>query len=198
MEGDPAPAHRRHDHRAPTPSRRTSPTSFLRGNTSWRRERLRRAHRRGLRAQATWARTSWARATSLELYLHVSAGRYMCGEETGLLNALEGKRAIPRAKPPFPQVSRPVGQADHRQQRGDALQRAAHLSHGAEWFKSLSRTAGRRHQALRRQRQGEAPGPVGTADGHDHRARSWKNMPAACATAASSAGCCPAAPRPTF
>lgn len=41
----------------------------------------------------------------LDLYLHVSAGRYMCGEETGLLNALEGRRATPRAKPPFPQAS---------------------------------------------------------------------------------------------
>ncbi len=41
---------------------------------------------------------------SLELYLHLSAGRYICGEETGLLNALEGKRANPRAKPPFPPV----------------------------------------------------------------------------------------------
>ena len=39
---------------------------------------------------------------SLEMHLHLSAGRYMCGEETGLLNALEGKRANPRAKPPFP------------------------------------------------------------------------------------------------
>ncbi|MCH5376537.1 MAG: NADH-quinone oxidoreductase subunit F, partial [Planctomycetes bacterium] len=41
----------------------------------------------------------------LELHLHVSAGRYMCGEETGLLNALEGRRATPRAKPPYPQSS---------------------------------------------------------------------------------------------
>ena len=41
----------------------------------------------------------------LEMYFHVSAGRYMCGEETGLLNALEGKRANPRSKPPFPPVS---------------------------------------------------------------------------------------------
>ncbi len=38
-----------------------------------------------------------------DLHLHASAGRYICGEETALLNALEGKRAIPRAKPPFPQ-----------------------------------------------------------------------------------------------
>lgn len=42
---------------------------------------------------------------SCELHLHVSAGRYICGEETALLNALEGKRAIPRAKPPYPQIS---------------------------------------------------------------------------------------------
>ena len=40
----------------------------------------------------------------LEVRLHTSAGRYICGEETALLNALEGKRAIPRTKPPFPQV----------------------------------------------------------------------------------------------
>jgi len=37
--------------------------------------------------------------------IHASAGRYICGEETALLNALEGKRAIPRAKPPLPQTS---------------------------------------------------------------------------------------------
>lgn len=34
----------------------------------------------------------------LDMYLHVSAGRYMCGEASALLNSLEGKRAIPRAK----------------------------------------------------------------------------------------------------
>ena len=42
---------------------------------------------------------------SLEVHLHSSAGRYICGEETALLDALEGGRAIPRAKPPFPQAS---------------------------------------------------------------------------------------------
>ncbi|MGD8568888.1 MAG: NADH-quinone oxidoreductase subunit NuoF [Gammaproteobacteria bacterium] len=35
---------------------------------------------------------------NLELHLHTSAGRYMCGEARALLNALEGKRAVPRAK----------------------------------------------------------------------------------------------------
>jgi NADH-quinone oxidoreductase subunit F len=42
---------------------------------------------------------------NLTVDVHVSAGRYICGEETAMLNALEGKRAIPRAKPPLPQTS---------------------------------------------------------------------------------------------
>ena len=37
-----------------------------------------------------------------ELYVHRGAGAYICGEETGLLNSLEGKRGEPRVKPPFP------------------------------------------------------------------------------------------------
>ena len=41
----------------------------------------------------------------LTVHVHTSGGRYICGEETALLTALEGKRAIPRAKPPFPQTS---------------------------------------------------------------------------------------------
>ncbi len=38
-------------------------------------------------------------------YLHRGAGAYICGEETGLLEALEGKRGWPRIKPPFPAVA---------------------------------------------------------------------------------------------
>ncbi len=37
--------------------------------------------------------------------MHTGAGRYICGEETALINSLEGRRANPRAKPPFPQIS---------------------------------------------------------------------------------------------
>src|SRR4051812_1281521 len=41
----------------------------------------------------------------LELYVHCGAGAYICGEETALLESLEGKRGNPRIKPPFPAVS---------------------------------------------------------------------------------------------
>jgi NADH-quinone oxidoreductase subunit F len=41
---------------------------------------------------------------SLNLVLHRGAGAYICGEETGLLDSLEGKRGNPRLKPPFPAI----------------------------------------------------------------------------------------------
>ncbi|MCP5468761.1 MAG: NADH-quinone oxidoreductase subunit NuoF [Deltaproteobacteria bacterium] len=40
----------------------------------------------------------------LEITVHRGAGAYICGEETALLNSLEGKRGMPRLKPPFPAV----------------------------------------------------------------------------------------------
>jgi NADH-quinone oxidoreductase subunit F len=42
---------------------------------------------------------------SLDITVHRGAGAYICGEETGLLNSLEGKRGEPRVKPPFPAIS---------------------------------------------------------------------------------------------
>ena len=39
---------------------------------------------------------------SLDMYIHLGAGAYICGEETALLNSLEGLRGQPRLKPPFP------------------------------------------------------------------------------------------------
>ena len=40
--------------------------------------------------------------TQLELVVHRGQGAYICGEESALLDALEGKRGNPRLKPPFP------------------------------------------------------------------------------------------------
>lgn len=77
---------------------------------------------------------------NLEMYLHTSAGRYMCGDETGLLNALEGKRANPRSKPPFPQASGLWGKPTIVQ-NVETLCNVHHIvDRGPEWFKSLSYT----------------------------------------------------------
>jgi len=77
---------------------------------------------------------------SLELHLHIGAGRYMCGEETSLLNSLEGKRATPRAKPPFPQVCGLWGRPTIAN-NVETLCNIAHIiNNGTEWFKGLSYT----------------------------------------------------------
>ena len=73
----------------------------------------------------------------LALHLHASAGRYICGEETALLTALEGRRALPRSKPPFPQVSGLWG-APSVVNNVETLCNVPHIiNQGAAWFQSL-------------------------------------------------------------
>ncbi|MDO9317972.1 MAG: NADH-quinone oxidoreductase subunit NuoF [Gammaproteobacteria bacterium] len=73
----------------------------------------------------------------LEIILHTSAGRYICGEETALLNALEGKRANPRAKPPFPQVSGLWGKPTIVNNVETLCNLPGIVNYGIEWFKGL-------------------------------------------------------------
>ena len=75
---------------------------------------------------------------SLELILHTSAGRYICGEETALINALEGKRANPRAKPPFPQISGLFGKPTIVNNVETLSNLPGLLRHGVDWYKGLS------------------------------------------------------------
>ena len=76
---------------------------------------------------------------SLELHVHTSAGRYICGEETALLNALEGKRANPRAKPPFPQISGLWGKPTVVN-NVETLCNVPHILHyGVDWYQELGR-----------------------------------------------------------
>ncbi len=77
---------------------------------------------------------------SFDLHLHISAGRYMCGEETGLLNAMEGRTATPRSKPPYPGVSGLFGQPTVVNNVETLCNVPLVVHHGSEWFKSLSRT----------------------------------------------------------
>ena len=77
---------------------------------------------------------------SLEMRLHTSAGRYMCGEASGMLNALEGKRATPRQRPPRAAVCGLWGKPTVVN-NVETLCNVHHIvNHGWEWFKKLSRT----------------------------------------------------------
>lgn len=74
---------------------------------------------------------------SLDIYLHRGAAAYICGEETGLIESLEGKRAWPRIKPPFPAVEgvfRKPTVVNNIETVACVAQIAAR---GVEWFKSI-------------------------------------------------------------
>jgi NADH-quinone oxidoreductase subunit F len=74
---------------------------------------------------------------SLDVYLHRGAAAYICGEETGLIESLEGKRAWPRIKPPFPAVEG----AFRKPTVVNNVETVACVTHiaarGAAWFKSM-------------------------------------------------------------
>jgi NADH-quinone oxidoreductase subunit F len=73
----------------------------------------------------------------LDVYMHRGAGAYICGEETGLIESLEGKRAWPRIKPPFPAVEG----AFRKPTIVNNIETLACVTHivdrGADWFKSV-------------------------------------------------------------
>ncbi|MBP1641390.1 MAG: dehydrogenase subunit [Acidobacteria bacterium] len=72
-----------------------------------------------------------------DVYVHRGAGAYICGEETGMLESLEGKRGQPRVKPPFPAVVGAFG-APTVINNVETLCCVTHiLQRGSEWFKSI-------------------------------------------------------------
>jgi len=110
---------------------------FIRGEYVLASERLSRAIREA-REAGFLGRNILGSGFNLELLLHRSVGRYMCGEESALLNSLEGKRATPRARPPFPQVSGLWGMPTIVN-NAETLCNVPHIiTNGAEWYKGLS------------------------------------------------------------
>lgn len=75
---------------------------------------------------------------NFELFVHTGAGRYICGEETALINSLEGRRANPRSKPPFPATSGAWGKPTCVNNVETLCNVPAIIQHGKEWYLSLS------------------------------------------------------------
>lgn len=74
---------------------------------------------------------------SLDIYIHRGAAAYICGEETGLIESLEGKRAWPRIKPPFPAVEG-LFRKPTVVNNVETMACVLHvLARGADWFKSI-------------------------------------------------------------
>ena len=74
---------------------------------------------------------------SLKIYTHLGAGAYICGEETAMLESLEGKRGQPRIRPPFPAVYGLYGKPTVVNNVETLTNLPPILQNGADWYKSL-------------------------------------------------------------
>lgn len=74
---------------------------------------------------------------TVDLVVHRGAGAYICGEETALLDALEGKRGNPRLKPPFPAIQGLYGGPTLINNVETLMNVPKVVANGAEWFKSF-------------------------------------------------------------
>jgi NADH-quinone oxidoreductase subunit F len=76
---------------------------------------------------------------TVNVWVHKGAGAYICGEETALMNSLEGKRGNPRIKPPFPAASGLFGMPTTIN-NVETLAAVPHiLTNGADWYKKMAR-----------------------------------------------------------
>ncbi len=81
------------------------------------------------------AKSGW----DFDLYLHHGAGAYICGEETALLESLEGKKGMPRMKPPFPAGAGLYGCPTTVNNVESIAVAPTILRRGPEWFSSFGR-----------------------------------------------------------
>ncbi|MCU1431937.1 MAG: NADH-quinone oxidoreductase, subunit [Actinotalea sp.] len=73
----------------------------------------------------------------LDVTVHAGAGAYICGEETALLDSLEGRRGQPRLKPPFPAVAGLYARPTVVNNVESIASVPSILANGAEWFRSM-------------------------------------------------------------
>jgi NADH-quinone oxidoreductase subunit F len=103
---------------------------------------------------------------SLRIYTHLGAGAYICGEETALLESMEGKLGQPRLRPPFPPSYGLYGKPTVVNNVETLSNVALIIEHGAEWYRSYGtdRSPGTKVFSLsgRVKRPGNYELPLGT------------------------------------
>ena len=74
---------------------------------------------------------------SLKLIIKMGAGAFVCGEETALIHSIEGKRGMPRPRPPFPAVSGLFGKPTIINNVETLANLPGIIDKGADWFRGL-------------------------------------------------------------
>ena len=93
---------------------------------------------------------------NLHIEVRRGAGAYVCGEETALMESIEGKRGFPRLRPPFPTTAGLWNQPTVINNVETLAKVPSIVVHGPRWYSALGTPEVGRHQALRRQRIGDA------------------------------------------
>ena len=85
-------------------------------------------------SSACSATTSWAPSFSFDVTLKEGAGAFVCGEETALIASIEGRRGMPRTRPPFPAVSGLWGRPTIIDNVETLATLPAIIGNGADWY----------------------------------------------------------------
>jgi NADH-quinone oxidoreductase subunit F len=111
---------------------------YIRGEFTEPIERMEAAIKEAY-AAGILGRNAMGTGKTVNVWVHRGAGAYICGEETALMNSLEGRRGNPRIKPPFPAVAGVFGQPTTIN-NVETLVAVPHvLNNGADWYKKFSR-----------------------------------------------------------
>jgi len=109
---------------------------FLRGEYLWPGIRIEQALAEAYR-EGYVGRDVLGSGVDVDITLHYAAGAYICGEETALLEALEGRRGQPRLRPPFPAVAG-LYASPTVVNNVESIANVPHIvEHGAEWYRSM-------------------------------------------------------------
>jgi len=110
---------------------------YIRGEYIAEREALEKAIREAYEAKLIGENN--VHGWDFDLYVHHGAGAYICGEETALLESLEGKKGQPRLKPPFPANAGLYGMPTTVNNVESIAVAGTILRRGADWFSSFGR-----------------------------------------------------------
>lgn len=109
---------------------------YIRGEYSLAQERMHRAIVKS-REMGFLGSNIFETDFSFDIHIHSGAGAYICGEETALIESIEGKTGVPRSRPPFPTTHGLWGKPTLVNNVETLANVPAILRHGAEWYRSL-------------------------------------------------------------
>jgi NADH:ubiquinone oxidoreductase subunit F (NADH-binding)/Pyruvate/2-oxoacid:ferredoxin oxidoreductase delta subunit len=109
---------------------------FMRSGSDHARKRLQKAIDRA-REYGIFGHNIFGSGYNLDIVIRIEPGAFVCGEETALINSLEGKRGMPRLKPPYPTSSGLFGKPTVINNVETLMNVPLIMQNGPEWFRTI-------------------------------------------------------------